>query len=86
MIGRSLAGSNCQRRAREARVGTMTTHDRPVFGESLRRYRLAAGLTQEALARLAGLSARGIADLERGSRRFPYPDTSSGLLTPSSSI
>ena len=75
MIGRSLAGSNRQRRAREARVGTMATHDPPVFGELLRRHRLAAGLTQEALARQAGLSARGIADLERGARRFPYPDT-----------
>jgi predicted ATPase/DNA-binding CsgD family transcriptional regulator len=53
----------------------MTTHDRPVFGQSLRRHRLAVGLTREALARRAGLSARGIADLERGSRRFPYRDT-----------
>jgi predicted ATPase/DNA-binding CsgD family transcriptional regulator/transcriptional regulator with XRE-family HTH domain len=53
----------------------MATHDLPLFGELLRRYRLAAGLTQEALARQAGLSARGIADLERGARRSPYPDT-----------
>src|SRR2546427_1901000 len=53
----------------------MATHDQPLFGELLRRYRLAAGLTQEALARQAGLSARGIADLERGARRSPYPDT-----------
>ena len=45
------------------------------FGELLRRHRLSAGLTQEALAQQAGLSARGIADLERGVRRFPYPDT-----------
>jgi predicted ATPase/DNA-binding XRE family transcriptional regulator len=34
-----------------------------------------AGLSQEALADRAGLSRRGIADLERGARRFPYPDT-----------
>ena len=32
----------------------------------MRRYRLAAGLTQEELAERAGLSARGISDLERG--------------------
>lgn len=38
----------------------------------LRRYRIAAGLTQEALADRAGLSVRGIADLERGVRRFPH--------------
>ncbi len=42
------------------------------FGALLRRYRIAAGLTQEALADRAGLSARGIADLERGVRRFPH--------------
>lgn len=44
------------------------------FGEALRRYRLAAGLTQEELAERAGLSARGVAYLERGARQ-PYRDT-----------
>ena len=47
----------------------------PGFGELLRRYRAAAGLTQEELAERAGLSARGIADLERGVRTAPYPRT-----------
>ncbi len=32
-------------------------------------------MSQEALAESAGLSRRGIADLERGARRSPYPDT-----------
>jgi predicted ATPase/transcriptional regulator with XRE-family HTH domain len=41
------------------------------FGELLRRRRRAAGLTQEELAERAGLSVRGIADLERGVRRTP---------------
>ena len=45
------------------------------FGEFLRHARYAAGLTQEALAERAGLSVRGIADLERGAPRVPYPDT-----------
>jgi transcriptional regulator with XRE-family HTH domain len=36
---------------------------------------MAAGLTQEGLAERAGLSARGIADLERGTRRSPYAET-----------
>jgi predicted ATPase/transcriptional regulator with XRE-family HTH domain len=36
------------------------------FGDLLRQYRLAAGLTQERLAERAGLSVRGISDLERG--------------------
>ena len=38
----------------------------PPFGLKLREYRRAAGLTQEALANLSGLSIRGIQDLERG--------------------
>jgi transcriptional regulator with XRE-family HTH domain len=45
------------------------------FGALLRRYRVAAGLSQEALAERAGLSARGLSDLERGARRLPYRDT-----------
>jgi class 3 adenylate cyclase/tetratricopeptide (TPR) repeat protein len=45
------------------------------FGVLLRRHRAAARLTQEELAERAGMSARAITDLERGVRRFPYPDT-----------
>jgi transcriptional regulator with XRE-family HTH domain len=45
------------------------------FGELLRRYRAAAGLTQEELAERARLSSRGIADLERGARAAPLPRT-----------
>jgi non-specific serine/threonine protein kinase len=41
----------------------------------LRRHRLAAGLSQEALAERAGLSARGLSDLERGRRRWPQAAT-----------
>ena len=41
------------------------------FGEVLRRYRVAAGLSQEALADRAGLSLRGVSDLERGLSRAP---------------
>jgi predicted ATPase/DNA-binding XRE family transcriptional regulator len=37
--------------------------------------REAAGLTQEELAERAGLTARGISDLERGARNRPYPHT-----------
>jgi transcriptional regulator with XRE-family HTH domain len=53
----------------------MTAEGRGSFGALLRRYRVSAGLTQEALADRAGLSVRGIADLERGARRFPHFDT-----------
>ena len=45
------------------------------FGALLRRYRLAAGLTQEALAERAGVSLDGISALERGYRRSPHRDT-----------
>jgi predicted ATPase/transcriptional regulator with XRE-family HTH domain len=50
------------------------------FGPLLRRYRIAAGLTQEELAARAGLSARAISDLERGRKRTPRRETVS-LLT-----
>jgi transcriptional regulator with XRE-family HTH domain len=45
------------------------------FGELLRRYRLAAGLTQAGLAGLAELSEQAVSMLERGSRRRPRPET-----------
>ncbi|MBV9322340.1 MAG: helix-turn-helix transcriptional regulator [Chloroflexi bacterium] len=45
------------------------------FGALLQRHRLAAGLSQAELAERAGLSQRGISDLERGLRRAPYPAT-----------
>ena len=41
----------------------------------LRRFRLAAGLSQEALAERSGLSTRAISDLERGLRTVPRPET-----------
>jgi predicted ATPase/DNA-binding XRE family transcriptional regulator len=50
------------------------------FGELLRRYRIAAGLTQEELAERAGVSTRGISDLERGARGLPRKDTLQMLL------
>ena len=45
------------------------------FGELLRRARVAARLSQDALAERAGLSARGISDLERGARATPHRET-----------
>jgi predicted ATPase/transcriptional regulator with XRE-family HTH domain len=44
------------------------------FGDACRDLRLAAGLTQEALAERAGISARSIRALEHG-RSMPYKDT-----------
>ncbi|MGH2497138.1 MAG: ATP-binding protein [Ktedonobacteraceae bacterium] len=45
------------------------------FGALLKRYRLAAGLSQEALAARARLSVRTISDLERGVHSLPHTDT-----------
>jgi len=47
----------------------------PTFGTMLRRHRRAASLTQEELAARAGISARAIADLERGVNLTPRRDT-----------
>src|SRR5437764_8045984 len=53
----------------------------PAFGALLKRYRQAAGLTQEALAEQAGLSTRAISDLERGLKLRPHKDTVALLAT-----
>ncbi|HEY2552125.1 MAG TPA: helix-turn-helix transcriptional regulator [Streptosporangiaceae bacterium] len=45
------------------------------FGAVLKRLRLEAGLTQEALAGAAGVSARSVSDLERGINRTARRDT-----------
>jgi predicted ATPase/class 3 adenylate cyclase len=59
----------------------MTSDPLTPFGELLRRARQAAGLTQEELAERAGLSRRGIADLESGARQRPRKDTVALLAT-----
>lgn len=47
----------------------------PRFGSHLRRERLAAGLSQEELAEVAGLSAGAVQALETGRRATPRPGT-----------
>ena len=47
----------------------------PDFGMLLRQYRLAAGLSQEALAERARMSTDGIGALERGYRHTPQRET-----------
>ena len=51
-----------------------TTASTP-FGVLLRQHRLSAGLTQEGLAERAGVSTRGVQDLERGLRLAPRAET-----------
>lgn len=45
----------------------------------LRRHRITAGLSQEALAERAGISVRGLSDLERGLSRVPRLETLSRI-------
>jgi transcriptional regulator with XRE-family HTH domain len=47
----------------------------PAFGELLRHYRTAVGLTQEELAERARVSPRAISDLERGKVARPWRET-----------
>src|SRR5215472_8506634 len=47
-------------------------HDESSLGALLRRFRLAAGLTQEELAGLSSLSVRTISYLETGHSAKPY--------------
>jgi DNA-binding XRE family transcriptional regulator len=46
-----------------------------VYGELVRSYRVAAGLTQEELAALCGLDVRTISDIERGRTARPHRST-----------
>lgn len=50
------------------------------FAALLKDFRLAAGLTQEALADRAGLSTRAVSDLERGLYLAPHRDTVERLV------
>ena len=47
----------------------METQTGASFGELLRTYRLTTGLTQEALAERAGISARNVRALEQGASK-----------------
>lgn len=53
----------------------MDTSQQSSFAHLLKQYRVAAGLSQEALASQAGISAHGISDLERGINRSPRLET-----------
>jgi predicted ATPase/transcriptional regulator with XRE-family HTH domain len=45
------------------------------FGDLMRQFRIAAGLTQEELAARASVSVRAVSDLERAQRRRPQRET-----------
>ncbi len=58
----------------------MPTQQSQSFGEVLKRYRGRAGLTQEELAEAAGISLRGLSDLERGISSAPHAATQELLI------
>ena len=51
------------------------------LGDSLKKLRLATGMTQEELAERAGISARTVSDVERGLRAAVHRDTGHRLAT-----
>ena len=53
----------------------MGERERPAFGSLLRRLRLSAGLSQEALAERARISVQAVSALERGARAAPQRAT-----------
>ena len=60
-------------------MGRTSSTGRSAFGALLRRHRLSARLTQEALVERAGLNAKSVSALESGLRRSPYRATVSRL-------
>ena len=62
-------------RAPRARTRTVSTSELTRFAALLKRYRVAAGLTQKEPAEQACLSVRGLSNLERGVRRLPQHAT-----------
>src|SRR5437868_7022020 len=67
-------GKTSSRAARPSRRG-QHMQEQSSFGALLKRYRLVAGLSQEALAARATLSSRAISDLERGIKLRPHFET-----------
>jgi len=69
-----LGGADAARLSRRWESLDMVTGSSYSFGDLLRRYRLAAGLTQEELAAEAGVIVRGLGGLARDARLAPRDD------------
>src|SRR5919107_100783 len=64
-----------RRQSVQAGAGGMAVAELSSFGALLRRQRLAAGLTQEALSERSGVSTKAVSELERDPARTPRLDT-----------
>src|SRR5262245_37246217 len=62
-----------------ASTSAMASDRRSALAGFVRRLRLRAGLTQEALAERAGLTVNTVGALEQGQRRRLYPQTARAL-------
>ena len=80
LTSRRLLMRPCRGPAASSRKPSTALASPPTFARLLKRYRLAAGLTQEELAERANLSVRAISDLERGVKLAPRRDTVALLL------
>jgi tetratricopeptide (TPR) repeat protein/transcriptional regulator with XRE-family HTH domain len=69
------ACGGASRRIERREVDVMSLAQPVTFGQLLKRYRMAARMSQETLAERSGLAVRSISDLERDVRRLPHPDT-----------
>lgn len=75
---RGACGDTCRTFSDSGRAGEASSLNTAItasFGDLLRQHRLAAALSQEALAQRAGLSIDAIRALERGRRTAPHPGT-----------
>ena len=66
--------------SRPLKLNGMAQASRSGFGILLKRLRQTSGLSQEALAERAGMSAKAVSALESGARRAPYRETVDALL------
>ncbi len=83
VVGASVSArlERLRRRIMGGKTISMSVSEPLPFGNLLRRSRLAAGLSQEALAVRAGLGARTVSDLERGVATQPRLETVDLLAT-----
>jgi predicted ATPase/transcriptional regulator with XRE-family HTH domain len=82
---RSLAadgktGSSARPALRSFNMAQLSAQANGAFGGALRRYRMAARLSQRALADRADLSLQAVSALESGRRRAPFPNTLERLV------